>query len=209
MLIVGLTGGIASGKSLVAQAWSQETGVAVVDVDNIAWESYNPGTEVYIKLIEHFGNRILNSDQKINRKELGRIIFDNEAERQFLMQLVHPAIYAKLWQLAKRFQAEKKDIFVVEASLLLESEKIDRSFFEVFVVVDVEQEDQIRRLMTRDSISRQEAIRKISSQTPSSIKAKRADFVITSMGTLDETLARSQSVLDELRELARKKNSPN
>jgi dephospho-CoA kinase len=204
-----LTGGIASGKSLIAQAWSQEPGVEVVDVDSVAWESYNPGSEVYKKLVEHFGKRILNSDKTINRKELGRIIFDDEAERQFLMQVVHPAIYAKLWDIAKKFQSQNVEIFVVEASLLLEKETIDRSFFEVFVVVDVEQEEQIHRLMTRDGISRQEAIRKISSQSPSSIKAKRADFVIKSEGTHDETLVRSQSVLDVLRELAQKKNSSN
>jgi len=199
MLIVGLTGGIASGKSTVARALRDEPGVAVVDADRIAWETYQPGTQVYETLVEHFGQRILNPDGTINRRALGAFVFREKAEREFVNRIVHPAVMQRLRELARTYQAQGMEILIVEAALLLESRAVDRDFFDCYVVVKVEPEEQIRRIMERDGISRDEALKKIVSQTPQAEKLRRSDFVIDSSGSPKETTERAKALLALLR----------
>ena len=199
MLIVGLTGGIASGKSTIAKALVEEPGVAVEDADRVAWETYQPGTDVHQQLVEHFGERILNADQTINRRALGRIVFNDPEEREYLNSVVHPAVRERLVEIAREHEANGVEVFIVQAAVILESEPVDRSFYDVYVLVWVDPEEQLRRLMERDGLDRDTALRKIRSQTSQDVKAERADYVIDSMGSLDATIAQAREVLRELR----------
>jgi len=199
MLIIGLTGGIASGKSVIAKALKKEPDIAVVDADKLAWEAYKPGTAVYKKLVEHFGRKILNRKGEIDRKKLGRIVFSDDGEREFLNAVVHPAVGKKLRELAKKYEADGFDLMIVEAALLLESEQVDRSFFDCFVAVRVDPEEQIKRLMARDGLSRQQALKKIKAQAPQEEKLKRADYVVDSSGTPKDTIARAKKLFAKLK----------
>ena len=203
MLIVGLTGGIASGKSTVARALQSGPGMAVIDADRIAWETYQLGTEVYEKLVDHFGLRITNPDGTINRRALGTIIFVDETERSFVNHIVHPAVIARLKDLARTYEAQGAEILIVEAALLLESEPVDRNFFDYYVMVKVDPEEQIRRLMARDGIDRDEALRRISSQTSPDEKLRRADYVIESSGSPEGTVQRAKDLFAQLRQLTK------
>ncbi len=203
MLIVGLTGGIASGKSTIARALKGEPGVAVIDADKIAWETYQPGTEVYERLVEHFGSKILKPDGTINRHALGTLVFQNPKERDFLNCTVHPVVLRRLRELARSYEAQGVEILIVEAALLLEFEPVARDFFDCYVMVWVDPKEQLRRLMQRDGLSREAALQKIRSQTPPEEKRKRADFVIESGGEPQETIQRAKALLSELRRRAK------
>lgn len=199
MIVVGLTGGIASGKSTIAKALAEEPGVAVEDADRVAWETYQPGTDVHRQLVEHFGDQVLNPDDTVDRRALGRIVFNDPEERQYLNSIVHPAVRRHLAELAREHEANGVEIFVVQAALILESEPVDRSFYDVYVLVWVDPDEQLRRLMERDDLDREKALRKIRAQTSQDVKAERADYVIDSTGSFEATIAQARSMLRELR----------
>lgn len=208
MLIVGLTGGIASGKSTVAQALAEEPGIVVVDADKIAWETYRRGTDVYKRLVERFGPEILGPDGEIDRRKLGRIVFRDLKARKFLNSVVHPAVLRELVEIARRERGRGTEVLVVEAALLLESPLVDRSFFDYYVLVAVESEDQLRRLMSRDGLSREEALHRVRAQTPQSEKLARADFVLWSRGSPEDTVEEAKGLFRRLKEEARRRDDP-
>lgn len=208
MLIVGLTGGIASGKSTIARALREEPGIAVVDADRIAWETYRPGTEVYKKLVERFGEGIVNDQGEIDRKKLGAIVFRDPEARRSLNDIVHPAVLSKLREIARRERARGTRVLVVEAALLLESPHVDRSFFDYYVLVAVDPEEQLRRLMERDGLPREEALRRVQAQTPQDEKIPRADFVLWSRGRPEDTVREAKRLFRELRRRAREADDP-
>ena len=208
MLIVGLTGGIASGKSTIARALREEPGLAVVDADRIAWETYRPGTEVYKKLVERFGDGIVNAQGEIDRKKLGAIVFRDPEARRSLNDIVHPAVLSKLREIARRERARGTQVLVVEAALLLESPHVDRSFFDYYVLVAVDPEEQLRRLMERDGLPREEALRRVQAQTPQDEKLPRADFVLWSRGRPEDTVQEAKRLFRELRRRAQEADDP-
>lgn len=208
MLIVGLTGGIASGKSTIAQALKEEPGIAVVDADKIAWETYRPGTEIYKKLVERFGAEILGPNGEIDRKRLGALVFRDPQARAFLNRVVHPAVLRRLREIAEGERARGTQVLVVEAALLLESPHVDRSFFDYYVLVAVDPEEQLLRLMERDGLSRQEALQRVRAQTPQDEKIPRADFVLWSRGSLPDTLEEAKALFHKLQEEARRRDDP-
>ncbi len=208
MLIVGLTGGIASGKSTIARALREEPGIAVVDADRIAWETYRPGTDVYEKLVKRFGEGIVNDQGEIDRKRLGAIVFRDPEARRSLNDIVHPAVLSKLREIARRERARGTRVLVVEAALLLESPHVDRSFFDYYVLVAVDPEEQLQRLMERDGLPREEALRRVQAQTPQDEKLPRADFVLWSRGRPEDTVREAQALFRQLKEEARRRNDP-
>ena len=199
MIVVGLTGGIACGKSAIAEALAEDPGVAVEDADRVAWETYQPGTDVHQQLVEHFGERVLNVDQTINRRALGKIVFSDSDEREYLNSVVHPAVRERLVKIAREQGAQGMEVFVVQAALILESEPVDRSFYDVYILVWVDPEEQLRRLMERDGLNRDAALRKINAQTSQDVKAERADYVIDNTGPLEGAIEQARSILRELR----------
>lgn len=192
MLTVALTGGIACGKSVVAGILRGK-GCFIHSADFAARELMSPGSEVWQAVVGHFGRDILRSDGAIDRVRLGAIVFADAAERAFLNGLVHPRVLDRLRQIvAEQKKLGRCRIFVSEAALVFESGFAP--FFDRIVVATCHEDVQLARLMARDAIGRDEALRKIGSQMPQAVKTGRADYVIDTSGTLTETVDQAERV---------------
>ena len=197
MLRVGLTGSIGVGKSFVASVFI-ELGCHVLDADQTAREVVMPGTAGLKALTEAFGEDILNPDGTLNRKELGAVVFNDESQRQRLNSILHPFIISRQDEILNEWEAEDPDgIGIVDAALMIESGGYKR--FDKLIVVHCRPEVQLERLMLRDKLSREEALRRINSQMPQEEKQRFADYLIdTSDGfdlTRDQTVRVHQALL--------------
>src|SRR5262249_3208174 len=176
MLKIGLTGGIATGKSYVLSALS-ELGCEVIDADTMAHRAIEPGRPAYFEIIDHFGRDILNEDGSINRAALGAIIFTNKNARERLNEIVHPRVYeAQLEWLDDVPRRHPAAVAVVDAALMVETGSYRR--FDKVIVVYCDPELQLRRLTERNGFTREQAQARISAQMPSAEKLKYADFSI-------------------------------
>jgi dephospho-CoA kinase len=196
MLLVALTGGIATGKSIVAQVLEQ-LGCYIHESDTLAHELQAPETPAWKALVAHFGEKILNPDKTINRRILGTIIFSDKKERDFLNNLLHPLVIAKKRELVQKIEeVGSHKIFVSVAALTIEAGFT--KFFDKIIVVHCDGEIQLKRLMERDSIDRNEALTKIKSQMPLDEKIKRADYIVDTSGSLRQTLEQAEQVYRNL-----------
>jgi len=192
MLLVALTGSIATGKTVVAAVF-KELGCYVSSSDTIAHELILPQNPAWKKIIARFGDKILNQDQRINRKKLGKLIFSNNKDRQFLNSLLHPLVMVERNKIILSLKKEKKySIFISETALTIEAGLTD--FFDKIIVTYCKNATQIQRLQKRDSISRKEALSRISSQLPQKDKIKAADYVINTSGNLRRTIEETEQV---------------
>ncbi len=198
MIVIGLTGGIATGKGVVARVWDAEPDVVVVDADEVVHALYAPGAPVHRQLVNAFGTGILDDAGEIDRKALGRRIYAAAEARARLNAIVHPAVRARYRALAAEAKRNDAAAFVVEAALLLDSEP-DRDFFDAFVVTDVAEAEQLRRLQARDGISKAEARKKVRAQLPRAKRRRRADFVLDTSGSPADTRARARALLRHIR----------
>jgi len=196
MLTVALTGGIGTGKSVVARILQQH-GCYIHSADQAARDLMKPGKPAWKKIVSHFGPQILNPDQTINRSRLGSIVFSDEKKRQFLNSLVHPLVLRKKKQVIRRLEKKGKyKIFVSEAALTIESGYAP--FFDRVIVVHCAEDVQVKRLMERDKISRRDAFKKIRSQMPSPEKRRYADYVIDTSGSFENTERQTDDVYQHL-----------
>jgi dephospho-CoA kinase len=196
MLLVALTGGIATGKSIVAQVWEQ-LGCYVHESDSLAHHLQTPHQPAWKAIVAHFGKKILHPDKTINRRALGDIVFSDKKERDFLDNLLHPLVMKKKKELVQKLIAEDRyKIFVSVAALTIEAGFIE--FFDKIVVVHCAPEIQVKRLMERDSIDRNNALDKISSQMPQEEKIKHANYTIDTSGSLRQTLEGAEQVFRNL-----------
>jgi dephospho-CoA kinase len=196
MLLVALTGGIATGKSVVAQILEQ-LGCYVHESDTLAHELQAPEMPTWKSLVAHFGDKILNPDQTINRHALGAIVFADKKERDILNNLIHPLVMEKKRDLVRKLEAEgQHKIFVSVAALTIEAGFGD--FFDKIIVVHCDKKIQLKRLMERDSIDHKEAFDKITSQMPTEEKLKFADYTIDTSGSLRQTLEKAEQVYRNL-----------
>ncbi|WP_314728292.1 dephospho-CoA kinase [Bacillus sp. Marseille-Q3570] len=182
-MIVGLTGGIASGKSTISEM-IQEMNIPVIDADKIAREVVLPGEPAYKQIVEFFGTEILEKDGNLHRKKLGSIIFNDEEKRLKLNSIVHPAVRKRMIGHREELLEEHEDV-VMDIPLLFESKlthMVDRT-----LLVYVDKETQLRRLMDRDHSSAEESLSRIRSQIPLDDKKKWADDVIDNNGTFEES----------------------
>lgn len=179
-LLVGLTGGIGTGKSTVA-AMLAARGAVVIDADRLAREVVEPGEPTLARIVEEFGPEVLGPDGRLDRKALGALVFADPARRRRLEALTHPPIRARLdARLEALARAGFRGVVVVDAPLLVESglhRAMDR-----LVVVTADEATQLARLMARDGLDRAEALRRIRSQMPLAAKARLADHVIDNSG---------------------------
>lgn len=191
MNIVGLTGGIASGKSTVSRIL-ERLGAVVIDADQLAREAVMPGTSAHRSIVAAFGEGILLPDGSIDRKALGSIIFADSSARKRLEAITHPAIR----ELAERRLAELSrsgvSVAVYMAALLIEAGAADR-VDEVWVVY-VDRETQVRRVMARDGLSRLEAEQRLAAQMPMEEKAARGQVVVDNNGTPEELERRVEEI---------------
>jgi dephospho-CoA kinase len=196
MLIVALTGGIASGKSVVAKIL-EELGCYIHNADKIAHDLMEPEKPAWKKIVAHFGIKILNEDKTINRSRLGKIIFSDEKERRFLNELIHPLVLEKKKEVINRLEKEGHYyIFISEAALTIEAGFAE--FFDKIIMTYCKKEDQIKRLMERDGISRKQATKIIKSQMLPQEKLKYADYIIDSSSTLQSTVEQTERIYRNL-----------
>ncbi|MCG3420142.1 dephospho-CoA kinase [Oceanobacillus jordanicus] len=197
-LKIGLTGSIASGKSTVSLMF-HDLNVPVIDADKISREVVNPHEDAYIKIVDTFGNSILQEDKTIDRAKLGEIIFNDHVMREKLNNIVHPAVRERM--LAKRDAYVKAGVptVVLDIPLLFESNLthlVDKT-----LVISVRESVQLTRLMTRNGYNEQEARQRIQSQIPITEKVKMADAVIDNNGTKQETYEQLEQLLQQWRDL--------
>eukprot|EP00058_Branchiostoma_floridae_P001550 XP_002587038.1 hypothetical protein BRAFLDRAFT_281037 [Branchiostoma floridae] len=186
MLLVGLTGSIATGKSTVSSMF-KELGVPVVDADQIAKDVVEPGMPAYKKIVAHFGGEILQEDGQLNRERLGEIIFSDEQERKVLNSLTHPAIHREMvWQVIKLFcQGHKYTI--LDVPLLFETGRKLQTYLYTTVVVSCDEETQLDRLMARNNYNKDKAVKRVQAQMPLKKKIELANHIIENSGELEFT----------------------
>jgi len=196
VLRVALTGGIASGKSVVASIL-EEKGFFVRSADNAAHELMSPGRPAWKKIVTRFGRDILRQDRTIDRARLGPVAFSDPAARRFLDRLLHPLVLAEQERILRRLEREGRvRIFVSEAALTVEA-GFARHFDRV-VVVHCSKSEQVRRLRERDGIGRAAALLKIGAQMPRKEKLRHADYAIDTSGSLAETVEQTEQVCAQL-----------
>lgn len=179
---IGLTGGIATGKSTIAHMLA-DRGAIIIDLDKIAREVVEPGQPALMEIAAHFGQAILNEDGSLHRKALGAIIFADAQHRKALEAIIHPAIRAVMKARMDQAAAETPDkLVVVDVPLLYESTLTH--YFDQVMVVYVPREMQLQRLMARDGLSEEEAEKRLSAQMPIEQKKALADIVIDNSGTI-------------------------
>lgn len=183
-MIIGLTGSIASGKSTVAKMMTA-LGLPIVDADIVARDVVEPGTETLALIAKNFGDDILLEDGTLNRSKLGDIIFHEPAKRKILNDIMHPAIRQEMLRQRDAYvEAGQKDV-VMDIPLLFESKL--QHFVERILVVSVSEEVQLRRLMERNQLSKEDALARMHSQLPMSVKEKSAHAVIYNNENLQQT----------------------
>jgi dephospho-CoA kinase len=201
MLRVGLTGGLASGKSLVGRALA-DLGCFVIQADLLGRQVLEQGGETYDAVIAAFGKDILDPDGKINRRRLAAIVFsENEDAQQQLAKLnalVHPPVKLRERDLADEYAREHPDgIVVTEAAILVETGSYKD--YDRLIVAICSPEQQIERSMERDGVSREEVLRRLRRHMPLEEKVKYADFIIDTSGSKEATLEQVRTVYEALR----------
>jgi dephospho-CoA kinase len=196
MLNVGLTGGIATGKSTVVRMLVKK-GARVIDHDALVHALQEPGRPVWKGIVEAFGRDILDAAGRIDRKKLGALVFGNETQRRALEGIVHPAVLEEAQRERERIGREDaRSIVLSDIPLLLEVGM--QGLFDLILLVYSPPEVQIARVMKRNSMTRDEAAARLGAQMPIDEKLKRADVVIRNDGTMKELQQRVDEVWQEL-----------
>ena len=193
ILIIGLTGGIATGKSTVSKTL-QELNITVIDADKIA-HNVLKREDVKQQIVNKFSHSVLDSDGNINRKKLGKIVFDDEKKLRELEEITHPKILDIIKK--KINKHDKKDLIVLDAPLLFETsldDIVDESW-----VVYTSQETQIKRLKSRDGLDREQALKRIEAQMPLAKKKQKADILIENEGSIKELKDKINKLVEKKR----------
>jgi len=203
MLAVGLTGGVASGKTTVAQVLKEE-GAILLDADQIARELVEPHSPTWATLIKAFGTDILDEEGAIRRKKLAALVFTDPHRRKRLNEILHPAIKKEIARRLEEIGLRNPEaIVVVDAALLVETgdyREMDR-----LIVVTSTEAQQVERLRQRDGATREQALAILASQMGAEEKVKVADHVIRNEGSVEETRERAREVFQELRRMVRER----
>lgn len=194
-MLIGLTGGIASGKSTVGKIL-KDLGAKVIEADEIAREIVKPGKVAWERIVDYFGEDILLSNQELDRKKIGEIIFHDEAAREKLNQITHPLIISEIKARIQQSKENGEEIIVVDIPLLIEIDVMH--LFEEVWVIYVTRKTQIKRLIERDQIDRETAIAKIDSQLSLEKKKEYADRLIINEGSKEELREKVLSIWQEI-----------
>ncbi|KHF41038.1 dephospho-CoA kinase [Halalkalibacter okhensis] len=193
-MLIGLTGGIASGKSTVSLLIKGK-GIPVIDADQISREVVEPGTKALQLISEHFGQSVINEDGTLARKKLGEIIFEHPKEREVLNQIVHPAVRDRMNELKEKYVEAGEKTIVFDIPLLFESDLFH--LVDKVLLVYVDEWTQLKRLMERDKAGEKDAKLRIASQMPLKKKRARADAIIDNSSTVEETKRQLENILKE------------
>lgn len=196
MLHVGLTGNIASGKSHAALLFA-ELGAHIIDADVVVHELLACGTNTYLKIVEAFGEQILEGAREIDRKKLGQIVFFDKEKRLLLNQLTHHDVGVEiLRRIFELEQASSRGIIIVDAALMVETGGY--KMYDRLIVVTCDPSLQIARLMSRDHLGGKEARARMNSQMAIEEKLKLADYTINTSGTLKQTRDQVEAIWRDL-----------
>ena len=205
MIVAGLTGGIATGKSTVAAVF-QQAGARLIDADRIARDALRQGTPAYAEILAHFGVSILLPGGEIDRKRLAAIIFSNPAQQRLLEGIVHPRVKEETTRQLDRIRQEQSGATVIlDVPLLFESGM--NCGLEEVIVVYAPEAVQIRRLMVRDGLTEAEAQARIRAQIPIESKKALATHVIDNSGDLEHTRTQTLEVYRQLQKKRRKQSA--
>jgi dephospho-CoA kinase len=194
-IVIGLTGGIATGKSTVAEMLKNDQ-IPVIDADILAREAVFKGKPAYKKIIEEFGNGILLENGELNRKKLGDIVFSNEEKRQILNQIIHPEVRKEMIKQRDDLVKRGENLVVLDIPLLFESGL--ENMVDYIVVVAASENIQLERLMKRNHLTEEQARNRINAQLPLEIKKQKADDWIDNSGERSETKAQVDRILKKL-----------
>ena len=198
-LLVGITGGIATGKTTVANLL-MELGVPHIDYDLLARKVVEPGEAAWEDILAHFGSQILNADQSVDRKKLGSIVFQDAEKRRKLESFTHPRIHEQfvkqVHEIVKKFPGS-----IIQVSIPLMIEQNLQYMFHKLVVVYVSEEQQIERLMVRDRMSEAAARVILDAQLPIEEKVGYADYVIQNGGSIEDTKKQVEELLKTLQDV--------
>ncbi|WP_120005168.1 dephospho-CoA kinase [Nesterenkonia muleiensis] len=193
ILRVGLTGGIASGKSVVSQRLA-EHGAVVIDADKLARDVVAPGGNGLDEIVSEFGPEVLTAEGSLDRPAMGKIVFDNDDARARLNAIIHPRVRAEATRV--REASAPGSVVVEDIPLLVETGQQDR--FDVVVVVQAPYEERIRRMVEDRGMSRTEAESRIASQATDEQRAAAADVVLDNSGTLEDLRGQADELWEEL-----------
>lgn len=193
-MIIGLTGSIASGKSTVANML-KEYGFPIVDADLVARQVVEPGSETLQKIADVFGPEVITPEGAMDRAKVGSIIFHDESKRKVLNDIIHPAIRAEMLRQRDEHVANGAKTVIMDIPLLFESKL--QHYVEKILVVSVNEETQLKRLIERNRLNEEDAKARISSQLPLSIKEQGADAVINNNGSIEETRQQLEDILNK------------
>ncbi len=198
MRIVGITGGVASGKSLVLSAF-MNLGAYGIDCDVLSREVVRPCSKAWWEIVNFFGKAILKKDLEIDRANLRRIVFNDSEQRKVLERIIQPEVWEKCMErieAIKRIEPDPNALVVIDVPLLIET-GLQKEFDRV-IVVYVNEETQMRRVMEREGVTREEAKKMIDLQMPLKEKLKFADFIINNQGPREETEKQVKSIFEAL-----------
>ncbi|MBN1841925.1 MAG: dephospho-CoA kinase [Deltaproteobacteria bacterium] len=198
-LLLGVTGGIASGKTAVSDVL-QELGVPLIDFDLIARQVVEPGRPAFEKIVDYFGKQVLKEDGALDRKKLSKIVFRDLEKRKKLEAYTHPPIYEEFLKQVNEI-AEKDPGAIIQVVVPLLIELNLQYMFHKLLVVHIPQEQQVERLAKRDGISKEEAANILKAQLPIDEKVGYADFVVHNEGSIEETRRQVEDIWERLRKL--------
>jgi len=195
MILIGLTGTIGTGKSLVASIMS-ELGAEVIDTDEVSRIVVEPGTRGYKEIVETWGEKVINPSNELDREKLADIVFNDEHQRKKLNSILHPLIIEKTFELIK---ASYKDIIVLAVPLLFES-GMDKMVTQKWVVT-ADEDEIVSRIQKRDGCGKDQALKRIASQMSQKEKMERADVIIDNSGKIEETRSKVKEAMDRIEKL--------
>lgn len=196
MFRLGLTGGIATGKSTVSKYLKEKKGLPVLDADDIAHQIMGPNQPILTEISETFGADYINDDGSLNREKLGALVFNDDQARQKLDDLTHPRIFSAFEAQMLELESAGTALVVLDIPLLFENEQ--RLTYDAVAVVVTTEHTQLKRLMQRNALTESEAMARIQSQMPLDEKKASADYVIQNNGTPAETYKQVDQMIDQI-----------
>jgi len=190
--IIGVTGVFGSGKSTVSRIF-RSFGADIIDADRIAHRYLLPGAKAYKAIVNSFGRGVLKARRKIDRRKLARLVFSDRKSLNKLNSIIHPGV---ITQIKSGIKKAKKGIVVLDAPLLLEAGL--KGLVDELVVVVVDRESLIRRLVKKTSLKKEDILKRIRSQIPLRKKKRAADFIIDNSGTIKKTSEQVKKVINEI-----------
>lgn len=196
MKIIGLTGGIGSGKSTVAKMF-RSLGAKIIDADEIAREIVEPYKTAWKELVSEFGEMILNENRSLNRGLVADMVFKDDTKREKLNGIVHPKIRDEIMCRIDEYRSQKAKVVIIEAALLVEKKGL-LSLVDELIVVSVDERSRLKRIKERDNLTDEEILSRIRSQFSNKEKVDLADFLIDNAGNVERTEGQVKKIWESL-----------